>query len=386
MRRILFWVLIALSVSAGKAQFRALQTLPWYPVSDTREIIGQDAQSSASSNILDQIVETFNAGDYEQVATVLYPEAVKQGYQRNATLYNNTRRALRQMMRNDVTDDSWKRMQSLYQDRFRHLGRDEYDYRNNLELTSWSEQQLQNEQIIALASQVDRYEDAYKAALDFVNERNGQVDLAVVIHGMFAPVNRAHVAHPEIGADITEYYQQVLRSMDATSDYMEKSHRKELLAYYPTATLEQVRNECLRVIGINQAAEQHVLQQQQKAMASDYADVLSLYRQKNYARAYTACNEALSKNNSAELHVLKSNILQSAGNQATSTADRVAFWCASYEAGRGYVNSTTLNHLLDAIHQNLFMSGVAGQTHKTGSVMVITQKVWTLDQLREKIQ
>lgn len=365
------------------AQFRALQNLPWYPTSSSREITTTTTASRAT-NVLDQIVESFNAGQYAEVVHTLYPRAIQEGYQRNATLYNNTRRALRQLMREDMTDDSWQRMQQLYRDRIKHLGTEAYEYRNSLESATWNDEQLQNERIAALAAMPDRYQDAYQCALQYSNQKDGHIDLAVVLQGMFAPLNRANAAHPEITSDLTDPYQHILRQIDFASTYMETSHRKEYLAFYPQTILEQVRNECLRVISTNQAADQYEYQQQQKEVASDYAEALSAYRKKNYSRAYQLCNEALRQHNTNELHILKSNILQSCGNSATSTADRVAFWCAAYEAGNGYVSSAVLAQLLDALQTDLFMSGVAGTRHKTSSQLIITQQIWTLDQLKSR--
>lgn len=380
-RRIILSAIIILLTMPGMAQFRALQNLPWYPTSSSREITTA-TDMPRSTNVLDQIVESFNAGKYAEVAHTLYPRAIQEGYQRNATLYNNTRRALRQLMREDATDDSWQRMQQLYRDRFKNLGTEEYEYRNSLETATWSNEQLQNERIAALAAMPDRYQDAYQCAMQLSNQNDGRIDLAIVLQGMFAPLNRANAAHPEIASDLTEPYQHVLRQIDFASTYMEASHRKEYLAYYPQTTLEQVRNECLRVISNNQAAEQYEYQKLSREIASDYSEALSAYRNKNYSRAYQLCNQALAEHNTPELHILKSNILQTCGNSASSTADRVAFWCAAYETGRGYVSQTVLNQLLDALQTNLFMSGVAGTRHKTSSQIVITQQIWTLDQLK----
>lgn len=383
MRRIIISVIIALLGMPCMAQFRALQNLPWYPTSSSREI-STTTTTTRATNVLDQIVESFNAGQYAEVVHTLYPRAIQEGYQRNATLYNNTRRALRQLMREDMTDDSWQRMQQLYRDRIKHLGTEAYEYRNSLESATWNDEQLQNERIAALAAMPDRYQDAYQCALQYSNQKDGHIDLAVVLQGMFAPLNRANAAHPEITSDLTDPYQHILRQIDFASTYMETSHRKEYLAFYPQTILEQVRNECLRVISTNQAADQYEYQQQQKEVASDYAEALSAYRKKNYSRAYQLCNEALRQHNTNELHILKSNILQSCGNSATSTADRVAFWCAAYEAGNGYVSSAVLAQLLDALQTDLFMSGVAGTRHKTSSQLIITQQIWTLDQLKSR--
>lgn len=383
MRRIIVSIIIAFLVMPCMAQFRALQNLPWYPTSSSREITTTTTAPHAS-NVLDQIVESFNAGNYAEVVHTLYPRAIQEGYHRNATLYNNTRRALRQLMREDVTDDSWQRMQSLYRDRIKNLGLEEYEYRNNLETATWSNEQLQNERISALAAMPDRYQDAYQYALQYSNQQDGHIDLAIVLYGMFAPLNRANAAHPEITSDLTDPYQHILRQIDFASNYMEKSHRKEYLAYYPQTLLEQVRKECLRVINLNQAVEQFENQQEQKEISADYAEALTYYRKKNYSRAYQCCNEALKEHNTPELHILKSNILQSCGNAAASTADRVAFWCAAYEAGAGYVSSAVLSQLLDALQTNLFMSGVAGTRHKTTSHLFITQQIWTLDQLKSR--
>lgn len=384
MQRLILSLTIAFAcLGSCMAQFRALQSLPWYPTAENRQLSDPLSKVKAG-NVLDELNAAFNEGRYVDVVYTIYPRAIKEGYQRNLSLYNNTRRALRQLMLEDATDASWKRMQSLYEDRFRNVGRDSYDYRNSLETSSWCDEQLQNEYTFALASQLDRYEDSYQAALKRCQKSLGHIDLAVVLQGMFSPLNRAHVAHPEIGPELTNGYQEVLRMLDASEEFMEREHKSDYLSYYSQSTLEQVRKECRRVIGNNQAFEQMQARKEQKEVNQGYANALALYRQKNYSRAYNACNEALREHDTPELHALKSNILQSAGNAANNTADRVAFWCAAYEQGRGYVSSQVLNHLLDALRTNLFMSGTAGKLHKTSSVMVISQRVWTLEQLKEK--
>ena len=371
-----------------QAQFRALQTLPWYPTSQTRETAAapaaEDKVTSTGSTALESLNRAYNNNQYSDVVNIYYPQAIAEGYQRNSALYNTTRRALRHLMSTDATDATWQQMQQLYHDRFVNVGRDQYDFRNTLETMAWCDEQLQNERTQMLAAQNDRYRECYETALRQTRNADGQVDLAVVLQGMFAPLNRAHVAHPEIGTELTEPYQEVLRWLDASEEWMERYQKADYSTYYPQTTLDAVRIECMRVIGNNQQAAEQQARQEQVEIGQDYTEAVSFYRQKQYTRAYNACLIGIRKNDAPEWHVLKSNILQSAGNDAKTAADKVAFWCASYEAGRGYVSAEVLQNLIDALNANLFMSGVAGKLHRTSSVMIITQQVWTVSQLKEK--
>lgn len=383
MQRILLPLFITLlSISVCQAQFRAMRDLPWYPKSDKTNSTG--SQDANSANVLDDLNNAFNAGNYSDVVFTYYPEAIKAGYHRNSALYNNTRRALRQLMRDDPSLANWRQMQALYNERFKNLGEEEYDYRNNLETTSWSQEQLLNERLAALASMSSRYQDSYKVALERAQKVSGRIDLAVILQGMFAPLNRAHVANEELGASLTERYQTILTLIDQSERFMEQEHRQDYLTYYPNTVIDQVRSECMRVIRINQEIDKTAAHEAQTRALAAYEQARTLYRQKDYNNAYNAALEGWRKYQLPEFRVLRSNILQSCAFEATSSADRVAFLCAAFEAGQGYVSRQTLNQILDGLRANLFMSGVAGKTHRTSKNLIITQRIWTLDDLKEK--
>ena len=367
------------------AQFRALQNLPWYPKANGSRSVATAAPSQTStSNVLDDLNAAFNAGRYSDVVYALYPQALKEGYQRNAALYNNTRRALRQLMREDGTDGSWRQMQSLYADRFRNVGRETYEYTNNLEANTWSDEQLQNEYVLALSNRPDAYNDSYVGTLRIVEQAQGRLDLAIILQGMFAPLNRASVAHPEISSNLSDPYQSILRWIDASESFMTREHNQEYITHYPQSTIESVRKECLRVINSNLANEKAKVQQQKEELDQEYVAARNLFNKGQYTEAYNACNEALRTHSNADLRALKSNILQTCGTKASNAADRVAFYIAAYDAGRGAVSAQVLSGILDAIRANLFMSGIAGTTHTTRRPMIIRQRIWTLEELKEK--
>ncbi len=370
------------SINVCQAQFRALRELPWYPKTSQ----GGSANTSyeGTANVLEELVTAFNAGNYSDVVFNLYPEAIKNGYQRNSALYNNTRRALRQLMRDDPSLANWRQMQALYHERIKNLGSEDYDYRNNLETTSWSEEQLLNERLAALASMNDRYQDCYKVALERVQKAGGKIDLAVILQGMFAPLNRAHAANPELGSSLDERYQEILALIDQSERFMEQEHRQEFLTYYPNTVIDQVRGECMRVIGVNKAKDKAAARAAQDQAKAAYSHALELYRQKDYSNAFNAAGEGWRKYQTPEFRILRSNILQNCANEATSSADRVAFLCAAYEAGQGFVSRQTLHHILEGLRANLFMSGVAGKTHRTSRNVIISQRIWTLEELKEK--
>jgi len=365
------------------AQFKALQNLPWYPVAEGK-VTASASSSPSSSNVLDDLNAAFNQGRYADVVNQLYPRAVREGYKRNSTLYNNTRRALRQLMRQDASDATWQQMKELYADRFSNIGRDTYQYMNNLETNSWCEEQLQNEHLLALASQPERFREAYTEALGRANKVHGSIDLAIILQGMFAPINRANVAHPELSAELTSNYREILSLLDVSEIFMTKEHSQEYLTFYNQDVLAQVRQNCTHVIENVNAQIANRERAEQEQTDNDYALALSRYRAHDYADAYDLCNAAIRRHNTPELHQLKSNILQAAANQTSSVADRVAYWCAAYEAGRGYVSAQVQNNLLEALRTNLFMSGLAGRTHRTTSALSITQRIWTLDELKAK--
>ena len=165
---------------------------------------------------------------------------------------------------------------------------------------------------------------------------------------------------------------------------MEQEHRQDYLTYYPNTVIDQVRSECMRVIRINQEIDKTAAHEAQTRALAAYEQARTLYRQKDYNNAYNAALEGWRKYQLPEFRVLRSNILQSCAFEATSSADRVAFLCAAFEAGQGYVSRQTLNQILDGLRANLFMSGVAGKTHRTSKNLIITQRIWTLDDLKEK--
>jgi nicotinamide mononucleotide adenylyltransferase len=116
-----------------------------------------------------------------------------------------------------------------------------------------------------------------------------------------------------------------------------------------------------------------------------YAEAVENYQKNDYAKAYQKVNEALAAvNNMKEAHVLKSSILQRASNASSRMSDKVAFWCAAYEAGQGYVDRKTQRHILSALKSHLFMTGLAGQVHSTRTPFSIRQRIWTVEELKEK--
>jgi len=383
MQRILLSLFITLfSLTICQAQFRALRNQPWYPKSEQSN--SYTSQNGSSSSVLEDLNNAFNAGNYADVVFKFYPQAIKNGYQRNSALYNNTRRALRQLMHENPSNANWKEMQALYKERIKNLGSEEYDYRNNLETTSWSEQQMLNERLAALASINERYQDCYRLSLERVQKASGRIDLAVILQGMFAPLNRAHAADESLGVTLNERYQEILNYIDQSERFMEEEHREDYLTYYPNTIIDQVRTECLRVIGMKKAMDMAEARAHQEATAAAYSEALNFYHQKDYTSAYNACNDGWRKYQSAEFRVLKSTILQNCANASTSAADRVAFLCAAYEAGAGYVSYQTRNSILSGLQANLFMSGLAGKVHRTTKNLIINQRVWTIEELNEK--
>lgn len=379
-------IIFLFCLSVANAQFKALQQLPWYPQESSPRTasIGNERVADQSDDILKQVNAAFARGAYSEVVFQLYPQAIREGYQRNSNLYEVTRRSLRNLMAQSDCVDCWQQMQQLYADRMRNIGKATYEYRNSLETSAWSDLQLQNERINAYAAQSDFYEKAYDTALQQVRKAGGKVDLAVILQGMFSPLNRAHAANASIASSLTDRYQEILSWIDKSEEFMSKEHAQEFQKYYSQTTLMQVRNECRRVIEGNEALAQQKAQKTQQAAATEYNEALDYYRRKDYYNAFSTCRRALLQHNTPELHILKSNILQSCGNESTDSADRVAFWCAAYEAGKGYVAASTLNQLLEGLRANLFMSGVAGKQHRTTRLLIIDQRVWTLQELREK--
>lgn len=389
MQRLFFLIIILFAVEGScYAQFQALQKLPWYPTSSCNSSIATTTKPVASevvtTNVLDELSAALRSNRYSEVADELYPRAIREGYQRNAALYNNARRALRQLMREDATDNSWKKMQQLYADRFTNIGKDAYQYINNLEGNTWSEEQLTNEYVYALTTNPNRVNECYDATLKLVKEAKGRVDMAIILQGMFAPLNRASVANSDITRQLSEPYGEIKNWLDASEQFMEREHSNDYIANYPQATLAQVRNECNRVIALNINTQRKEEQQKKEELDEEYAAARALFTKGQYTEAYNACNEALRRHPSPDLRALKSTILQTCGTKASNAQDRVAFYIAAYEAGRGGASQAVLNGILEAIRANLFMSGIAGTTHTTRRPMIIRQRIWTIEELKEK--
>lgn len=389
MQRLFLFIIILLVVKGScNAQFKALQNLPWYPASNGHTSVVVSSNPAASeivtTNVLDELAAALRANRYSEVADDLYARALSEGYQRNAALYNNVRRAIRQLMRQDATDASWQKMQKLYSDRFNNIGKDTYQYINNLEGSTWSDEQLMNEYVFALTVNPNRVNECYDATLKLVKEAKGRVDLAIILQGMFAPLNRASVANADITRQLSEPYSEIKNWLDASEQFMEREHSNDYINNYQQATLAQVRNECNRVIAQNTNAQRKEEQQRKEELDQEYVAARALFTQGKYTEAYNACNEALRRHPSADLRALKSTILQTCGTKASNAQDRVAFYIAAYEAGRGGASQAVLSGILEAIRANLFMSGIAGTTHTTRKPMIIRQRIWTIEELKEK--
>ena len=136
----------------------------------------------------------------------------------------------------------------------------------------------------------DRYQDCYKVALERVQKASGKIDLAVILQGMFAPLNRAHVANSDLGSSLNDRYQEILNYIDQSEHFMEQEHRQDYLTYYPSTIIDQVRSECLRVININKAKNLAAAHEEQEKAAEAYRQAFEYYRQKDYVNAFNAGN------------------------------------------------------------------------------------------------
>ena len=123
------------------AQFHEMEGLPWVPVRPEKKNGNADDRGVV---VLDELSAALQNGEYRQVVDRLYPLAISSGFQRNTNLYNQTRRALRQLLQEPNGAVYWNKMERLYHDRFANLGKEDYRYRNTLETASWSEEQLNN--------------------------------------------------------------------------------------------------------------------------------------------------------------------------------------------------------------------------------------------------
>ena len=353
-----------------RAQFHEMESLPWVPARPE----GKTMSDGGGGAVLDELAAALQQEEYKQVVDKYYPLAISGGFQRNTNLYNQTRRALRQILQTDEGAAYWNKMEKLYHERYANIGKDEYRYRNTLETAAWCDEQLDNEQLLMLSKRVGGMEACFDRAHQILSRRQGKADPVIVLQGMFVPLNREHAAHPERGKSYVNRYSDIVRWLDVTETFMKQEHDADYQTYYNQQTLAMVRDESERQVNAD------------ASIAAFEAHRIELYYQKNdYGEAYQRVNEALAANDKMkEAHILKSNILQRAANASNKMADKVAFWCAAYEAGQGYVDRKTQRHILSALKSHLFMTGLAGQVHSTRNPFSIRQRIWTVEELREK--
>lgn len=376
--------------SCCKAQFRALQQLPWYP-----KLENVKSSSSGDGSVLDLLEETLQKGNYNLVIQQFYPEAVRQGYQRNARLYDNVRRALRgQLKVGNEGPEWWSKMQQLYDERRQQLGETDYNFRYSLETNSWSDEQLFNERIAWMSSVSEMHETCYKEVLAYVVAREGRVDPVVVVQGMFAPQNR-HDAAEKVQRPDQNRYAEIQDWLDIAETYMQLEHQEAFDSQYPKNTLMAVHDECNRVVEATMAREdlaemqrlqeesirRNLAQQSQQQAGMAYQLAREAYQQRQYATAWNHASQADAS--IPEVRMLKASILQAVGTQATQTNQRLAFWCAAYETGGSYMDSKQRQQLLSSIKTTLFMSpDLAGKRVTTSSPFSISQRIWTQAQAR----
>ncbi len=379
------------------AQFHEMEGLPWVPARPEKKNGSADDRGVV---VLDELSAALQNGEYRQVVDRLYPLAISSGFQRNTNLYNQTRRAMRQLLQEPDGAVYWNKMERLYHDRFANLGKEDYRYRNTLETASWSEEQLNNEQLLMLSKVEGGMEQCFDRAHQILSQAQGKIDPVIVVQGMFVPLNREHAAHPERGKEYANRYNEILRWLDAAEQFMLQEHREEYQTYYSTQALAMVREESDRQMNADASiaafeARRLELQDEMRQQADWldteqraqrlYAEAVELYQKSDYAKAYQKVNEALAaESNMKEAHVLKSSILQRASNASNRMSDKVAFWCAAYEAGQGYVDRKTQRHILSALKSHLFMTGLAGHVHSTRTPFSIRQRIWTVEELKEK--
>ena len=382
--------------SDALAQFHEMEGLPWVPARPD----GKTGTSNSGGAVLDELANALQDGKYRQVVDRLYPLAISSGYQRNTNLYNQTRRALRQLLQGPEAANYWKKMEQLYHDRFANIGKEEYRFRNTLETASWSEEQLNNEQLLMLSTVDGGMEKCFDRAHQILSQAQGKVDPVIVLQGMFVPLNREHAAHPERSKDYANRYSEIVRWLDVADKFMLTEHREDFQTYYNTQALALVREESDRQMNADTSiaafeARRNELQNEMRQQADWldneqraqrlYAEAVEYYQKSDYASAYQKVNEALAvEGNMKEAHVLKSSILQRASNASSRMSDKVAFWCAAYEAGQGYVDRKTQRHILSALKSHLFMTGLAGRVHSTRTPFSIRQRIWTVEELKEK--
>ena len=379
------------------AQFHEMEGLPWVPARPDKK--NGDA-GDRGVIVLDELSTALQNGEYRQVVDRLYPLAISSGYQRNTNLYNQTRRALRQLLQEPGGAGYWNKMERLYHDRFANIGKEDYRFRNTLETASWSEEQLNNEQLLMLSKVDGGMERCFDRAHQILSQAQGKVDPVIVLQGMFVPLNREHAAHPERGKEYANRYSEILRWLDVAEKFMMQEHREEFQTYYNAQALAMVREESDRQMNADASiaafeARRIELQDEMRQQADWldneqraqrlYAEAREFYQKSEYSKAYQKVNEALAaESNMKEAHVLKSSILQRASNASNKMADKVAFWCAAYEAGQGYVDRKTQRPILAALKSHLFMTGLAGQVHSTRTPFSIRQRIWTVEELKAK--
>ena len=379
------------------AQFHEMEGLPWVPARPDKK---NGDVGDRGVIVLDELSTALQNGEYRQVVDRLYPLAISSGYQRNTNLYNQTRRALRQLLQEPGGAGYWNKMERLYHDRFANIGKEDYRFRNTLETASWSEEQLNNEQLLMFSKVDGGMERCFDRAHQILSQAQGKVDPVIVLQGMFVPLNREHAAHPERGKEYANRYSEILRWLDVAEKFMLQEHREEFQTYYNAQALAMVREESDRQMNADASiaafeARRIELQDEMRQQADWldneqraqrlYAEAREFYQKSEYSNAYQKVNEALAaESNMKEAHVLKSSILQRASNASNKMADKVAFWCAAYEAGQGYVDRKTQRHILSALKSHLFMTGLAGQVHSTRTPFSIRQRIWTVEELKAK--
>ena len=379
------------------AQFHEMEGLPWVPARPDKK---NGDVGDRGVIVLDELSTALQNGEYRQVVDRLYPLAISSGYQRNTNLYNQTRRALRQLLQEPGGAGYWNKMERLYHDRFANIGKEDYRFRNTLETASWCEEQLNNEQLLMLSKVDGGMERCFDRAHQILSQAQGKVDPVIVLQGMFVPLNREHAAHPERGKEYANRYSEILRWLDVAEKFMMQEHREEFQTYYNAQALAMVREESDRQMNADASiaafeARRIELQDEMRQQADWldneqraqrlYAEAREFYQKSEYSKAYQKVNEALAaESNMKEAHVLKSSILQRASNASNKMADKMAFWCAAYEAGQGYVDRKTQRHILSALKSHLFMTGLAGQVHSTRTPFSIRQRIWTVEELKAK--
>lgn len=389
---LLFVLQLGMMTNVVQAQFRDMELLPWCPPRPNAQSVQDEG------DVLEKVNEALLSENYREVVDKLYSQAIGQGYQRNVNLYNQTRRALRQLLQSEGGEAYWPSMQRLYHDRYANIGQDTYEYRNTLETRAWCDVQLNNERLLMLSAIPGSEMTCFEQTQEMLLRVQGNADPIWVVQGMFVPLNRAHFQHPENGKEYLAKYSEVLKWVEATESFMQMEHPEAYQAYYSTHTLAMVREESQRQLSADAAIAdlETRRQQRQEEMRAHfdsinqdikaqrlYAEALDYYKKRQYAEAYAKVNESLATDDIKEAHALKSNILQSAANASAEMSDKVAFWCAAYEAGKGYVDKRILNQMLSALRTNLFMSGLAGKIHSTRGPIKIRQRIWTLEQLKK---